>query len=220
MTLEETNLTVDQVQSVRDRSLEKAYDVHDVGYEILVRRLQRHGFHVEDHGDDARELDRIVMGDGPDLRVYDEEDGDLLGYVEIKTKESAEWFGRCNRRHFNEYVNHENEVDVPVFIWFALVDADDNVCKRDGFFRVEDTDQIEGEVRVQTQYVFEKDDLQDVTTTDDGRKMVKIDHSDIVNVERGDQIVDSIPEVHGNEVVCLDENQIRSTPYILDLLDK
>ena len=105
MTLEETNLTVEGVNAVRDRPLEDSYEIHDVGYEMLVRRLQRHGFSVEDHGDDARELDRIVFADGPDIAVYDEQNGTLLAYIEIKCKESQQWFGRCNRRHLNGYVN-------------------------------------------------------------------------------------------------------------------
>ncbi len=218
MTIEETDLTVEGVNEVRDRPLEEAYSVHDVGYEMLVRRLQRHGFHVEDHGDDKRHLDRIVFGEGPDLVVYDEDGGEKVAYIEIKCKESEQWFGRCNRRHFTEYVNVANEVDVPVFIWFALLDADENTLLRDGFFEVKDTDQIDGEIiDAETEYVFYEDDLQEVNTDAEGT-VLKVRHTDVLNINRGDQIVDTIPSVHGNEVVCLDEDQIRSTPYILNQL--
>jgi len=217
MTIEETNLTVEGVNEVRDRPLEEAYDVHDIGYEMIVRRLERHGFYVEDHGDDKRHLDRIVFGEGPDLVVYNEEDGEMLAYIEIKCKEKEQWFGRCNRRHFNEYVNVANEVDVPVFIWFALLNADEQTLLRDGFFEVEDTDQIDGEIKSDTEYVFYEEDLQEVTETDAGQ-VLKVRHTDLINIDRGDQIVDTIPAVHGNEVVCLDEDQIRSTQYILNRL--
>jgi len=242
MTLEQSNQTVTQVQAVRDRSLEEAYEVHDVGYEIITRRLQRHGFVVEDHGDDARHADEILYGDGPDLAVYrrcenimsndsglgstysnidtgrfvsHEDAHELVGYIEIKTKEKERWFGRCNRRHFDEYVNFSREVNVPVFIWFALVDSDENVCLRDGFFRVEDTDQINGEViETNTTLVVDEQDIEPMDVSDD-RSLVMFNESDIVNISRGDQIAETIPEVHGNEVVCLDTDQIRSTSYVL-----
>jgi len=74
MTINESNQTVAEVNAVRDRSLEDAYEVHDIGYEICARKLTRHGFTVEDHGDDARHADEILYGDGPDLAVYDDTD--------------------------------------------------------------------------------------------------------------------------------------------------
>jgi hypothetical protein len=216
MTLEKSNQTVEEVQAVRDRSLKEAYAIHDIGYEIIVNQLNQHGFTVEDHGDDARDADEILYGDGPDLEVL--LDGERVAYIEIKTKEQAEWFGRCNLRHFKEYVNFSNEVSVPVFIWFGLVDAEDNICKRSGFFAVEDTDQIDGDVQdVETEYAFYESDIQHVSETN-GETVLKVSHSDIINITRGDQIVETIPSVHGNEVVCLDENQLRSTPYILSQL--
>ena len=216
MTLQETNLTVEGVNSVRDRPLTESYKVHDFGEAILKTRLQNHGYTVEDHGDDARHVDRVVFGDGPDLAVFD--DGELVAYIEIKCKESQEWYGRCNRRHFNEYVNFANEVDVPVFIWFALVDTDEDVCCRDGFFQVESTDQIDGEViEAESTLLVYQHDCEPVEIKDNP-DAYRIDSDDILNISRGDQIVDSIPEVHGNEVVCLNENEIRSTAYILNQL--
>jgi len=217
MTLNESNQTVAEVQSVRDRSLEEAYEVHDVGYEICTRKLNRHGFTVEDHGDDERHADEILYGDGPDLAVY--HDDELVAYMEIKTKESQEWFGRCNKRHFTEYVAFTDAVDVPVYIWFGLVDADTGICKRDAFIEVTDTDQVTGSVTMdtETEYVFLKSAIEHVdSTTND--ELLKVSHGDIENIKRGDMIVDTIPNVHGNTVVCLDENQFRSVPYVLSQL--
>ena len=221
MTIEESSLTTAQVQSVRDRSLEEAYEPHDVGYDILETRLSQHGFTVVEHGDDKRHVDRIVFGEGPDMALYDTDntdEADPIAYIEIKTKEAEQWFGRCNRRHFNEYVNFANEIDVPVFIWFALVDADKGICLRDGFFEVEDTDQIDGRaVETDTTLVVDREDIESISSNSQ-QDLVQFTASDIVNLSRGDQIDDSIPEVHGNEVVCLNEDQLRSMPYILHQL--
>ena len=104
-----------------------------------------------------------------------------------------------------------------MFIWFALLDADEQTLLRDGFFEVEDTSQIDGEIKTDTEYVFYEDSIEHVAETSEGT-VLKVNHSELVNIERGDQIVETIPEVHGNEVVCLDEDQIRSTPYILSQL--
>jgi len=216
MTLEETSLTVESLMEVRDRSLEEAYNVHDVGYEFLVRRLLQHDFVVVDHGDDARSADEVYMGDGPDLAVYSEaEDGgrdELLAYIEIKSKESPEWFGRCNERHFKEYVNFTKEVDVPVFIWFALVDVADERLRRDAFFEVTGRDQIEGDVIEVTEraVVVDPDDLYDVEGG-----YVAVDGSDVVGVRPRDEIVEFLPDIHGNDVLCLNEDELRSFPHFL-----
>ena len=216
MTLEKSNQSVEEVQAVRDRPLKEAYQPHDVAEEILTQRLERHGFDVIQHGDEARHADEILYGEGPDKEIT--YNGETVAYIEVKSKEKAEWFGRCNLRHFKEYVNFSNEVDVPVFIWFGLVDAEDNICKRSGFFKVEDTDQIDGDVQgTKTEYKFKVSEVDIVSKTDD-KTVLKVSHSDIINITRGDQIVETIPAVHGNEVVCLDENQLRSTPYILSQL--
>jgi len=242
MTLERADgLTVEGVQAVRDRPLEDAYEVHDVGYAFLVGRLTRHGLAVVDHGDDARHADEVFYGDGPDLGVYDVDNGgdggdggeiasseegvpdDVPenrspdGYVEIKCKESEEWFGRLNRRHFTEYVNFHHEADAPVFIWFALVDAVNQTLERDAFFEVTGTDQIDGSVVDVSErtVVFPASASYEVTDAPDDVTYRGVDASDVVGVESRDEIVDHIPEVHGNEVVCLDENQLRSFPHFL-----
>lgn len=222
MTLEEANITVEGLMEVRDRPLVDAYETHDVGYEILVQKLETHGFHVVDHGDDARHADDVFYGDGPDLAVYEgydeheEEPHGLVAYIEIKCKEIAEWFGRCNHRHFKEYVNFSNEVDVPVFIWFALVGSERNLLERQAFFEVEGTSQIDGRVVdiTESEVVFYAEDTYEV---DDG--LLAVDAEDLVGVQRDKTVVDSIPNVHGNDVVCLNEDQLRSFPYFLHRTD-
>jgi hypothetical protein len=239
MTLEQTDLTVEGVNAVRDRSFLEAYKVHDVGEEAVRAILASHGLSVEQHGDDARHADEIYFGSGPDLAVYklppsvqentagvgsqyiDTDTGqfvslterlELVGYIELKCKEDPAWFGRCNLRHFREYVNFANEVDVPVYIWFGLVDSDENRVLRQALFPVEDTDQIAGDVvNVSAQdIVFRPDDCQEVAGSDD---LQYVEKGDIIGVRSRDSIVDYIPQVHGKEVVELNSDDFRSWPY-------
>lgn len=227
MTLEETNLSVEQLEEIRDRSLVDAYEVHDVGQEILEAKLEQLGFIVEPFGDDARHADEVLFGDGPDVAVYERvgdevtvpDDREPLGYIEIKTKELASWFGHCNLRHFREYVNFSNEVSAPVFIWFALVDAETERLKRDAFVEVTDTDQIAGDViDVSTQeLVFYRDDIDPVTGTDNLCTLVG---NDVIGISRQDTIVGYIPEVHGNEVIQLDDTDFLSWPGFQYRLDR
>jgi len=215
VTLEETGLTEEQLMAVRDRPLAESYETHDIGMVHLKARLQAHGFTVEEHGDDARHADEVLYGDGPDLKVY--QDDTLVAYIELKVKTSPEWFARCNRRHFNEYVNFTNEVDEPVFIWFALVDSQTEQLHRSAFFEVEDTDQIDGRVVDVTDQsmVFPADATEPVEGAPDGTQYVAVDADDIAGVRPGDVIVDQIPSVHGNDVVCLNEDDLRSMPHFL-----
>lgn len=218
MTLESTGLSVDQVMAVRDRPLTESYEVHDVGMEILVGMLESQGFHCEDHGDDARHADEVLYGDGPDIAVYTGNacvlTDDPLCYIEVKTKESAEWFGRCNLRHFREYVSFAKDVDVPVFIWFAYLDSESGQLHRDAFFEVEDTDQIDGDVvdLQETELVFEHGDVK-------GEGSVSwVEADDIIEIRRNDVIVEDIPDVHGNEVIELDDKQFRSLSHVLNCI--
>jgi hypothetical protein len=215
VTLEDTGLTEEQVMSVRDRSLEAAYADHDVGMVHLRRRLNAHGFDVEDHGDDARHADEVLYGQGPDLKVY--QNDELAAYIELKVKTSPEWFARCNRRHYNEYVNFTNEVDEPVFIWFALVDSETEQLHRSAFFEVEDTDQIDGRVVDVTDQsmVFPADATEPVEGGPEDVQYVAVDADDIAGVRPGDVIADEIPNVHGNDVLCLNEDDLRSMPHFL-----
>lgn len=245
MTLEESSLTVDGVMEARDRSLVEAYQVHDVGDEAVRAVLESHGLQVEQHGDDARHSDEIMFGDGPDLAVYrldpaieenkaglgsqyiDIETGqfvspdkrkELVAYIELKCKEDEEWVGRCNLRHFREYVNFANEVDVPVFIWFGLVNSSEDRVLRQSLLEVEGTDQIDGDVvDVSAQdIVFRPEDCKEVAGSE---KLCYVEKGDIVGVRSRDTIVDYIPNVHGNDVVELNSDEFRSWPYFFHTIN-
>jgi len=213
--LEETTLTVEQLMQVRDRGLAEAYVPHDVGTEYITTKLETHGYHIQAHGDDARHADDVYMGDGPDLAVYENEgDEEPIAYIEIKTKEDPEWFGRLNLRHFHEYVNFSNEQDVPVWLWFALVDSDTETIHRTAWLQVQHTDQIDGRVTDATDetMAFYEEDMRSV---EDADGLCCIDGSDIVGVRNDEVIVDFLPSIHGNDVVQLNDNHFRSFGHFL-----
>lgn len=225
MTLEKANISVESLHEVRDRPLSEAYGVHDVGHDVLVARLEAHGYHVVDHGDDARHADEVFFGDGPDLAVFrhfdehTQEPVDLLAYIEIKCKESPEWFGRCNRRHYKEYLNHVEETpdEVPTFIWFALVDREEpTVIHREAFVEVTDSEQLGGDVWDVAEHtlVF---DIDDTEAIDGGYR--SLDGSDVVQVDGDTVITGGIPDVFGNDVVELNDDRFRSWQHFQWRLD-
>jgi len=237
MTLKETGLSVEQVMSVRDRPLEEAYEIHDVAESMLVTMFNAQGYHCEQHGDDARHADEVFYGDGPDQAIYpgnacvesfsqknspcrppSRSEGvtvpaeDPLCYVEVKAKTDPEWFGRCNLRHFREYVQFARDTNVPVFIWFAYIGEDSEQLHRDAFTEVRDTDQIsEDSVDVSdTEVVFDIEDMHQAN-----EELHYIEGSDIVEIHRNDLIVDFIPSVHGNSVVELNDKEFRNLSHVL-----
>lgn len=148
MTERELNRTAEELLEVRDNDIVTNYQPHDIAQHVLIDRLEGAGYVVEQHGTDDRHGE-VKFGDGPDLAVYEldeEAEGEnLLGYVEVKSKRAGneEWFGRLNRRHFEEYLSVARESPVPVFIYFAVVDMDEGMVTRDGFIEVQSPDQIE-----------------------------------------------------------------------------
>jgi len=204
-------MTEEELLRVRDRPHEESYEDHDVGYEIITSRLEAHGLTYEDHGDDNRHSDEVIYGDGPDLEI--KQDGETVAYIEIKVKTDPEWFGRCNLRHLREYVNFHNETNVPVFIWFCYVKEDTSVVHREAFVEITDMDQIEGDVVDvrDEEMVFDEEDVDHVN--DDGLR--KLDGTAAINVDPSDTIVDFLPNIHGNNVVELNDREYRSWPHFL-----
>lgn len=221
MTLEETDLTEADLAEVRDRSLVENYTVHDVAEDYLIERLERAGYHVEPFGDDARHADEVFFGDGPDQRVFETGDADEhLCDIEVKAKrleQGDEWFCRLNRRHYNEYVEHAQEQDQPVFVFFALVDEGEDCIVREAFVEI-DGESIDGPVADVSEQVIAVD-AADIEAPDAGSDSLRvIDASDVVGLERG-KIVHGIPNVKGNDVLELDEKQCRSWMWLLHRLD-
>ena len=244
MTLEESNLTEESLMEVDDRTLVETNDAHNAAESILVHRLEGEGFHVERGAANARHADEVFYGDGPDQRVRRDEDGAVLADIEIKSKRLAqgeEWFGRLNRRHYNEYVEHNETVSHPVFIYFALVDEREQVadsrsgsasrkdssatnCEDDGAdvivreaFLPVTGGEVDGRVTDISEQVLSVD-VEDVQAPAAGSESLRvIEGSDVVGLRRG-PLVDGIPDVHGNDVVEVDEKRFRSWMYLLDRL--
>jgi len=217
MTLEKAGISVESLMQIRDRPLEEAYQLHDLAQDMFVSMMESHGYHCEQHGDDARHADEVLYGSGPDVAVYEGDacvpTDDPVMYTEIKSKEDPEWFGRCNLRHFREYVQFSRDTDVPVFIWFALIDEDDDQLHRSAFIEVEDTGQIsEDSVDItDTEVVFDIEDMQQAN-----EELHYVEGSDIVRIHRNDLIVDFLPSIMGNDVVELNSKEFRNLSHVLN----
>jgi len=60
----------------------------------------------------------------PNEARVDEEAWELAGVVDVKTKANPDWLGVLNLRHLAHYAEHAAEYDVPVFLYFTMVDMD------------------------------------------------------------------------------------------------
>jgi hypothetical protein len=223
MTLEEANITEQELQQVRDNDLETNYEPHDIAEEFLTYRLERvYDCHVEAHGDDARHAEAVYFGDGPDQAVYhDEDDEEPVGYIEVKSKRLStgeEWFGRVNRRHWNHYVEFAESVDVPVYIYMTLVDEDDGAIVREGFIEVNDDHDLDVITDMEGLLLTVHQEDVHIPANDESSDLRVIEVDDIISLER-DAVINSIPDVKGNEVVCLDEKRCRSWMYLASELD-
>lgn len=218
MTLEKAEgLTPEQLMEVRDKPLKESYESHHVAKNVLVARLEHeYGFHVVEHGDEAPHAEEVFYGSGPDLLVYeDDTEEQLCCAIEIKSKndEKAEWYGRLNRRHYNDYVAKAADMDVPFFLYFCLVDMDCGAITREGLLEVQG-EEIEGKVHeIEDGWVgFDNSNLEVI---DEEEGISAVPASAITGVANKDEVVDGIPNVHGNDVVCLNEDKFRSLPWLL-----
>lgn len=228
MTLERVGISEEQLMHVRERTLTENYQVHDTAQDYLEARLeQQYGWTTVQHGDDAREASEVFFGDGPDVAVYDGErvpspaaaadcDEAPLCYIEIKSKrltQGQEWYGRLNRRHWNSYVEFADEADAPVFVYFALVDegGEQHFIAKDGFVEVTD-DAVEGSVTdvTDSSVVFDEDDVEAVPDEDG---LCYVDGDDVLGIQY-ETIVAGIPDVHGNDVLCLDQDEMRNWQWL------
>lgn len=65
----------------------------------------------------------IAVEDIEDDRLGREE-WELKGLVDIKTKANPDWLGVLNLRHLVHYAHWADQYDVPVFLYFTMVDMD------------------------------------------------------------------------------------------------
>lgn len=110
-----------------DNDLQTNYTLHDYGEAYFSGRMDQLGYSVEKWGIDQRDddSDQLIYDDKMDLRIWDT-DGyiDLRGITDIKTKSSERWLGIFNERHLVKYTKWADIYDCPVFVFFTLVDRD------------------------------------------------------------------------------------------------
>jgi hypothetical protein len=150
------------------------YDIHDILQYHLTDRLSMIGLDVEQFGFDGdRGSKNYDAGFGPDLKIY--ADGELCAYIEVKSKRLSangdEWYGRLDKQHYDEYLygnehgfdGAKNE-DVPVVIYFGVVDEESGVIVRDGFIEVESEEQVQDGFRLGGDIVvtLDKDDERNI----------------------------------------------------------
>jgi len=109
-----------------DNDLQSNYKLHDIGEAYLTEWLQSRGYYVEQWGLDNREdTDTLQYDDRMDIRVWDSETKvKCHGLVDVKTKSSHDWLGIFNERHLVKYARWAALYDVPVVVFFTLVDTD------------------------------------------------------------------------------------------------
>lgn len=145
----------------------KDYNIHDVLQNYFETNVELAGLEVEHYGTDDRHAN-LRRGYGPDLAVYNADE--LLCYVEVKSKRlsSDDWYGRLDRHSWEDYLygdedgffNGAKEVDVPVFLYFGVVDEDKDDVIRDGFIQIDDEDQVVEGFKVHGDVVVELDTVQ------------------------------------------------------------
>jgi len=106
----------------RQYSLEESYEPHDVGEAHVRARVSDVGLDAVQWGIDEREDEgNLIYDDKLDLRLLDD-DSELRGLCEVKTKRNEDWFGVINVRHYRKYLDWALQTDVPTFIWMGYLD--------------------------------------------------------------------------------------------------
>lgn len=114
-----------RISRLRDNTLGENYEPHDISSALLIERLDEIGYYVESHGDDKRDSEQVYSGTGVDYEVRSPHSSKTCGWFEVKSKRNAEWMGRLNQSHYEEYAGFAAYADEPVFLVFALVDDSD-----------------------------------------------------------------------------------------------
>jgi hypothetical protein len=149
--MQKTQIDPDTLDREDWNSLKANYTTHDIAEAYFKGRVDQIGLHVEQWGIDERDNDNgLIFDNKMDLRLWEPiqgqeppsqwpsdycdgvmhhygEDGNrwnLRGVIDVKSKTNSDWFGICNLRHYIHYAEWAREYDVPVFIYFTMVDTD------------------------------------------------------------------------------------------------
>lgn len=167
MRRDETQTAAD-LSRPKGNSLLENYDLHDAGEREFVRRIERLGLVVEPWGIDMRHdggQDGLIYDSAMDFKVLTE-DGDVVALVDVKTKSNPRYMGRFNLRHLEDYREHAEEEDVPVFVvMFQVARGSEEI-----------QDEFVYQVGGEDSYISSKDDS--IKTFPDGNHaaLVKHDH--------------------------------------------
>jgi hypothetical protein len=125
----------------------------------------------------------------------------LRGVVDVKTKANQDWMCAFNIRHFAHYAHWADTYDVPVFVYFTMVDMDDE--------RVGEQNVL---VPVSTDWNYEV--AQDHFDTSDP---VTLDWPTLKDVTSDATIADRVSRApDGNPVVWTDEDEWRNFDYLVE----
>lgn len=131
------------------------YSKHDIAEEYLTERLEWYGYDYNEYGIDNRH-DGVQYSSRPDLAVL--HDGETVGFVDAKAKsvEYSDWYGKYNQRAFEDYLYGgeitdddphpfpgANNVDVPVWVFMAVVDEECQCIRRECCIPVLSEDQVD-----------------------------------------------------------------------------
>ena len=151
--MERTNIDPDDLDRPEWNSLLANYDLHDIAEAYFTGRLHQIGLHVEQWGIDKRHDDSgLIFDNKMDLRLWDDFAGEtfsvadidgmfdipnatdaayvdqnewqLRGVADVKSKGNEDWLGKFNLRHLAHYAEWADHYNVPVFIYMTMVDAD------------------------------------------------------------------------------------------------
>ena len=134
--MQQAERSIDTLQRPDGNDLQSNYSMHDVGEAYFVGRMNERGYHAEQWGIDMRdEDDKLIYDDKMDLRVWDTEARiSCLCVTDVKTKSTKDWLGIFNQRHLVKYTKWADLYDVPVFVYFTLVNTDDDTVGAENFF--------------------------------------------------------------------------------------
>jgi hypothetical protein len=134
----------------------------------------------------------------PAMEEFETESWSLQGLVDVKTKTNPDWLGILNLRHLVHYAEWAERFDVPVFLYFTMVDMDaERVGEQNILVPVESWDYFD-------QYVEHFD--RDTGFTTDWSEI----SNDCPYVERSFRAPD------GNPVVQIDSDYYRDFDYLVE----
>lgn len=134
--MQKTTRKIETLQRPDGNDLQSNYSLHDIAEAYFRGRMDEQGLFTEQWGIDKRDADdTLIYDDKMDLRVWNSEAQiSCVGIGDIKSKSSEQWLGIFNERHLVKYTKWADLYDVPVFVFFTLVNKDEDEVGSESFF--------------------------------------------------------------------------------------